>query len=231
MRKCLLVLAVMMVAGMVLGAVDEDFMMMAVRRTMEGDAERIAKHMFPKQEFNSVKTLPPEVKMKEIHPRKMVIKMSLGAKIEFMLTGRVNRKNTGGLPYTIEVLRVSNVKCINTKLKNKPILPDGAGQALQDVVGLVTEEAKKAALAAYPGEKVESVSKPKLDGLHDRRTGALTVKMSNGIQIDLDVVCGYMFDPKTNNIKPEFVGFEKATYKKGGVKDTPKKAIELIEEE
>ncbi len=212
-------------------AVAEDFMMMAVRRTMEGDAERIAKHLFPRQDFVSVKTLPADVAMKEIHPRRMVVMMTEGVKIELMLTGKVHRKNTGGRPYTIEVVRVSDIKCTNIKMKNMPLLPEGAAKALEELPALIVEEARKAALIAYPDEKVESVTTPKLQGKDDRRTGAVTVRMSQGIQVDLEGVGGYVFDPKTNNIKPEWAGFTQAAYTRNGQKDTPTKTIDLVEKQ
>jgi len=208
-------------------AFGEGFMMRAVRVTMEGDAERIVQHLFPKAEFESVETLPTEEKFKEIHPRDMVVKMSGGLTVTLRLTGKVHRKNTGGLPYTIEVIDVSNVKGVRGK-KKLAVLPDGAKKALADLKDVVKEKVSQVALNAYVSEKVESVLIGEFEGKHDERVGTATVKMSGGIQVVLSVRAGYKFDPKSNKIVSHVAGFEKAVYTKNGVADIPKNPIELI---
>jgi hypothetical protein len=203
-------------------------MMKAVRDTIEGDAKGFASGMFPKDSVISVVTAPTEEKFKDIHPRKMTITLDNDLKVDLTVTGKVNRKDTGGLPYTVEVVKVSNLQCVR---KGKAVLPEGAEQALKDAKDLTGEEAKKAAQAAYPGEKLESVTVSDLAGPHDRRAATAAVSMSNGVKVDLSTVGGYRYDPKAHRIEPEFVGFDKATCTRNGQPDTPATPIKLMGKE
>ncbi|MCX7803613.1 MAG: hypothetical protein N3A38_00345 [Planctomycetota bacterium] len=207
------------------GIAGEDFMTRAVRDTIEGDARGYVRHMFPKEEVVSLETLPTAEKFKDIHTRKIAVGMTNDVKVEMTITARVNRQNTGGLPYTIEVLKVSDLKCFR---QGKPALPEGAAKALEEAKEAVGEAARKAALDAYPGEKVESSSVSDPAGEHDRRSYKAAVVMTNGIKVEMDVVAGYAYDPKTNTIKAEVVGFARVSCTKDGKPDTPANPVKTI---
>ena len=223
---CAFLFAGVVVIGRQAAEAGEDFMMRAVRDTMEGDVKGYVKHMFPKEDVVSVVTLPASEKFKDVHPRRMVVTMTNDLKVELTVTGRVNRQNTGGLPYTIEVISVSDIRCFR---KDKPVLPDGAVKALADLKEAAVEAARKAAMEAYPDEKVESASATEFVGEHDRRTGRVTVNLTGGVKVEVEVVGGYAYDPRTNTIKTEIAGFTSATCTKNGKADVPAKAIPLIE--
>ena len=208
------------------GASAEDFMTRAVRDTIEGDARGYVKHMFPKEDVVSLETLPATEKVKDIHTRKIAVKMTNDVQVDMTIVARVNRQNTGGLPYTIEVLKVSDLKCFRL---GKPALPEGAAKALEQAKEAVGEAARKAAAEAYPGEKVESSSVSDPAGEHDRRSYKAAVSMTNGIKIEMDAAAGYAFDPKTNTIKAEVAGFTAVSCTKNGKPDTPANPIRTLE--